>query len=92
MELNAFAIGDAVAFVTAPDELFDTNIVELEEKSPFAMNFAMTLTNGHMGYLPSAIAWEYTCYETDVTTYVPGTGEQVRDTFLTMLESIAEKK
>ena len=91
LELNAVAIGNAVAFVTAPDELFDTNIVELEAQSPFAMNFALTLTNGHMGYLPSLIAWEYTCYETDVTTYVPGTAEQVRDAFLSMLDQMAGK-
>ena len=35
LELNAITIGDALAFVTAPNELFDTNSVYTEEHSPY---------------------------------------------------------
>ena len=88
LELNAVAIGDAFAFVTAPDELFDTNSVWLEENSPYAMTFTLELTNGHQGYIPSAEGFAYTCYESDTTKVVAGTGEKVQETFLGMLQAM----
>lgn len=89
LELNAVAIGDAFAFVTAPNELFDSNSAWLETVSPYAMTFTLELTNGNNGYVPSAEAYEYTCYESDCSKVVPGTGEAIQQTFLSMLNDMA---
>ena len=43
---------------------------------------------GHVGYLPAAIAFEYTSYETDITRFVQGTGEMVRDEYIRMLNEL----
>ena len=91
LELNAVAIGNTFAFVTAPDELFDTNSAWLETQSPYDMTFTLELTNGHMGYIPSAEGFAYSCYESDTTKVVPGTGEKVQEEFLKMLNDMAGK-
>lgn len=88
--MNAVSIGDSFAFVTFPGELFDTISVGVEEGSPFASTMLIGYSNGHIGYLPSAYAFEYTSYETDITRFVAGTGEIVRDQYISMLESLKE--
>ena len=87
-ELNAFAIGDQVCFVTAPHELFDTNSVWLEGQSPFDVTLTFGYTNAMNGYVPSAEAFEYGCYEANCTNLMPGGGEQIQEEFLVMLEDM----
>lgn len=88
-ELNAIAIGDCIGFVTAPNELFDTLSVMTEEGSPYPMTMTLGYSNGYTGYIPSARGWEYTSYESDVSWYAPGTGEEFVECFLDMLGDMA---
>lgn len=85
LELYAVAVGEHLAFVTAPNELFDTNSVYTEEHSPFDMTFTCGYANGHWFYIPSRYGYEYKCYEANVSRFLAGTGEQVSETFLQML-------
>lgn len=87
-ELNAIMLGKDVSLVTAPNELFDTNAVWLEEKSPTKYTLTLGYTNGHYGYVPSALAWEYTCYESDISHLVQGTAEKYQECFLDMLNAM----
>lgn len=89
-ELNVILLGDSVSLVTAPNELFDTNSQWLEENSPTEFTLTLGYTNGHYGYIPSALAWEYTSYETDITYFVPGTGEKYQECFLSMLNELTD--
>ena len=91
LELNAISIGNSIALVTAPNELFDTNSAWLETQSPYEMTLTLGYANGHGGYIPSAYGYEYTCYESDVSKFVAGTGERVQETFLAMLNTLAGK-
>jgi hypothetical protein len=84
-ELTCIAIGDSIAFATAPNELFDTNGQYVEDTSPFEKTIVLGYTNGQRGYVPSALACEYTCYESDSTRFAPGTGELIADTLLDLL-------
>ena len=88
--MNAVSIGDDFAFVTFPGELFDAISVGVEEGSPFATTMLIGYSNGHIGYLPSAYAFEYTSYETDITRFAAGTGEIVRDQYIAMLNAFKE--
>ena len=88
LELNAITIGDEIAFVTAPNELFDTNSVYTEEHSPFAMTMTCGYANGHWFYIPSQYGYDYSCYESHVSRFAPGTGEEVSQQFLAMLEEL----
>ena len=81
------AIGD-VAFVGAPEEMFDTNGMQIKEGSPYAMTFILTYCNGSNGYIPSALAWEHGGYEVYKTKYARGTAELIVDQFLEMLNDM----
>lgn len=87
-ELNAFSIGDDIAVVTAPHELFDSNSRYVEENSPFAFTMTYGYTNGANSYVPSAFAWEHGCYECDASYTAIGSGEIIQDQFLKMLTSL----
>lgn len=88
IELNAVTIGDKVCFVTAPCEMFDTNTMWLEENSPFELTLAFGYTNNQIGYVPSALCWEYGSYEVDTTNTVPGAAELIQEVFLKMLNEM----
>lgn len=90
-EVNAIAIGEDIAIFTAPHELFDTNSKYVEDNSPFAFTMNYCYTNGANGYIPSALAWEYGCYETDTCYVVQGTGELYQELFLDMLGQLNEE-
>lgn len=87
MEINAIAIGPDVAIVTGT-EMFDTVSTATEADSPFAMTLTMGYCNAYRGYLPSLYGFEYTCYESDVAWFAPGTAELVVKTYLQMLKEL----
>lgn len=90
-ELSAVTIGN-LAFVAAPNELFDTLSVYVEEHAPFDKVLTLGYANGHFGYIPSKLGYEYTCYESDTTRYAPGAGEKLAQMLCTMLESLKEQQ
>lgn len=87
-ELDAFAIGDHVAIVSAPNELFDQLGEQTEAGSSYPMTVTLGYTNGYTGYIPTMYGFEHTSYETDVCWYKPGIGETMVDTFLSMLDEM----
>ena len=88
VEVNAIAIGDSFAMTTAPNELFDSLITELEEVSPYKNLMYMGYANGNQGYIPSNYGWEYSCYESDCSYFYPGSGEEITATMLKLLNNI----
>ena len=88
MELSAVSIGGQFAIVTAPVELFDGISSQTEEQTAFQTLFTLGYTNGYYGYIPTAAAFEYTCYESDVCWFKPGIGEQIQDNFVDMLQQL----
>ncbi len=84
IEVFAWSVGD-IGFASTRYETFDTNGRFVRENSPFAATFVMGYTDGEIGYLPSAYAWDYGCYEADTTFYERGTAEKVASQQLQML-------
>lgn len=87
LELNAFSIGSC-SFIFAPFEMFASTGRELKENTPFDQTFICTCSINSLGYMPSAEAYDYGCYESHTSRYAQGTAETVRDTFLDMLKSL----
>ena len=81
------AIGD-VAFVGAPEEMFDTNGKQIKEGSPYKMTFILTYCNGSNGYIPSELAWEHGGYEVYKTKFARGAAELIVAQFLEMLNDM----
>jgi len=92
LELNAISIGESVAFVTAPNELFYQTTEYAEENSPYPMTFGMGYTNGSNGYVPTAKTYDfgdYTWYEVGATYYEAGTAEKIQEIFVDLLKELS---
>ena len=89
MPVIAISFGD-VAICGGQYEMFDTNGMEIKAGSPFAMTFTAHMANGTQGYVPSAMSYKNGCYSADITRYAPGSGEELRDTFLHMLRDLRD--
>ena len=50
LPLNTFALGNSLAFFTAPGELWDTVSMELEETSPFDMTLCLGYSQDYYNY------------------------------------------
>ena len=50
LPLNTFALGNSLAFFTAPGELWDTVSMEMEEASPFDMTLCIGYSQDHFNY------------------------------------------
>ena len=90
-EVWAYSFGD-VGFIAAPYEMFDNNGQYIKENSPFDMTIIATLCNRARGYFPSEDIYEYGSYEVDVTKYVKGTGEELAELFVSMLNDLYASK
>ena len=75
VNFSAIGFGD-ISFAAFPYEMFDTNGKEVRDGSPYKMTFICSLTNGSMGYMPSALAFTNGSYEVLSCPYVPGCGEE----------------
>ena len=87
IELNTVTLGE-LAFVTAPNELFDTNSAYVEENAPYAKVLTFGYCNNMLGYIPSQLAFDLGCYEADCCYFHPGIGEVIQDSFLQMLREL----
>lgn len=89
--LDVVALGD-LAFVMAPYEMFDTNGMEIKAASPFEMTIVATCANDTLSYIPSAIGFEHGGYSVDRCQFVPGTGEQMVEEYVAMLNELHNAK
>ena len=86
----ATRIGD-FAFTNVPLECFDTNGNYVRENSPTKYTFFIGYSNQHNGYLPSQYGYDYGCYESDIGTFQPGTGELLASKLVDMLNELFQK-
>ena len=87
--IHALKVGD-VGIAVAPYEMFDTNGKQIKDGSPFAMTVVATCANSGQGYVPSALGWEHGGYSCDTTRFCPGSGEQLAQEYIGLLEAIHE--
>ena len=88
MIFNAVQLGKELAFTTFPGELFDAIGQRIESDSPYKNTMLFGYSHHHVGYLPTMEAYKYSCYETDITRFEPGTGEKVAAFHVDMLSKL----
>lgn len=88
MLISAISIGDTIGFVTFPGEAYDTIAEYVEENSPYDFNIFLGYAVQHLGYLPNEAAWEYGCYEVDITRWAQGFDRILQDQYITMLDEL----
>ena len=75
----------------APFETFDTNGDYVRENSPSKYTMVMGYSNEGRGYLPSAQAYDFGCYESDTAWLARGTGEDLAARFVAILNELYKK-
>lgn len=86
MELDVLTIGDSMAFVTAPGELWDSVSKVMEERSPFPMSMTLGYANGDKKYFPHGVGYTYRSYETDYAQLEMGTSDKIIDLWIETLK------
>ena len=88
LPLYAFSIGDW-ACVTAPFEIFDTNVMAVRDASKFKMTFYASCANESYGYLPTPPSYSYdVTYEAEITKFPKGTAELLQEQLIQQLDTI----
>ncbi len=85
--VQALRVGD-LAIATAPGELLVELGLEIKRRSPFGQTMVLELANDSIGYLPGRRAFEEGGYEPQACLFEPGTGEQLVEAAVGLLERL----
>ena len=86
--ITGFALNNDLAIIGACHEMFDATGQYVEDHAPFKHTVSLGYTNGQIGYMPTAYAWLYTCYESDTTRFAPGVAEDIAYQQLQLLKRL----
>lgn len=78
-EVQVFSIGNDLAFVAFPGEIFTELGLAVKNASPFPFTVVAELANGSPGYIPDLKAHAQGAYEAISARCAPGSGEMLVD-------------
>lgn len=84
-EVQGIALGDDLALVALPGEIFVELGLDIKKRSPFAHTIVVELANGSVGYVPTKRAFTEGNYEPISARCAPGSGEQLADVAVRLL-------
>jgi hypothetical protein len=90
-EVQVIALGDQVAFVSFPGEMFTEFGLTLKRDSPFPVTVAVELANGGIGYIPNRQAYPQGGYEVISSRVLPGSGEMLMNSGLEQLDELFQR-
>ncbi|NSW92875.1 MAG: neutral/alkaline non-lysosomal ceramidase N-terminal domain-containing protein [Firmicutes bacterium] len=95
LDIHALKLGDNIAIVTNPGEMFTELGIKIKHNSPFKYTMVSELTNGYAGYIPTSQAFKEGGYE---VRKLPGNsyldeaaGEKIVETSLQVLNLLKNK-
>lgn len=88
-EIQAFRLGDEVAIVTLPHEIFVELGMEIKSRSPFDQTVVITMANDMDFYIPTGRAFAEGSYEIETSPLRPGAGERLVDATVELLNEMA---
>jgi len=88
VEVQVIALGDQVAFVSLPGEVFVELGLAIKAASPFAHTFIIELANGSIGYIPNRSAYAEGNYEVISARCAEGSGERIVEAAVRMLKEL----
>jgi hypothetical protein len=88
VEVQVIALGDQVAWVSLPGEIFVELGLAIKQDSPFPHTIIAELANGSIGYIPSRRAYAQGNYEVVSARCAEGSGEMLVDSAVKMLREL----
>jgi hypothetical protein len=93
VEVQVIALGDELAWVALPGEIFVELGLAIKQDSPFRRTIIAELADGAIGYIPSRRAYAQGNYEVISARCAEGSGERLVDAAVRLLKEIhAETK
>ena len=92
VDVQVIALGDDVAWVGLPGEIFVELGLAIKEASPFRCTIIAELANGAIGYIPTKKAFEQGNYEPVSARCAPGSGELLAETAIKLLNDLKAQK
>ncbi len=77
VEVQVITLGDQVAWVSLPGEIFVELGLAIKQDSPYPVTAVAELANGAIGYIPSQRAYAQGNYEVISARCAPGSGERL---------------
>jgi hypothetical protein len=87
-EIQVVALGDDIAWVSLPGEIFVELGLAIKKASPFRLTLIDELANGSIGYVPDRKAFTEGNYEPESARCTPGSGERLVETATRLLAEI----
>jgi neutral ceramidase len=88
VDVQVIALGDDVAWVGLPGEIFVELGLAIKEASPFRYTIIAELANGAIGYIPTKKAFEQGNYEPVSARCAAGSGEVLAETAIRLLNEL----
>jgi neutral ceramidase len=85
---EGIALGNEVAWVSLPGEIFTELGLAIKQDSPFPHAIIAELANGSIGYIPTRRAYEQGNYEVVSARCGQGSGERLVDAAVKMLKGL----
>ena len=86
VEVQVITLGDEVAWVSLPGEIFVELGLDIKRDSPFGWTAIAELANGSIGYIPSRRSFTQGNYEVVSARCASGSGERLVDAAVTLLK------
>jgi hypothetical protein len=87
VEVQVISLGDDLAWVSLPGEVFVELGLSIKAGSPFRTTILAELANGSVGYIPSRVAYAQGNYEVVSARCAEGSGERLVDAALKQLRA-----
>jgi neutral ceramidase len=96
LDICGISLGNQIALVTNPNELFVEYGLEIKEKSPYKYTLVAELTNGCEGYAPTLKAFEEGGYEVrkfkSYSKLEKDAGEKIKETSSDLLNELKQQE
>src|SRR6201999_4465285 len=79
VEVQVISLGDDLAWVSLPGEIFVELGLTIKQGSPFKQTMIAELANGSIGYIPNRVAYPQGNYEVVSARCAEGSGEKLVD-------------
>jgi hypothetical protein len=89
VEVQVIALGDDLAWVSLPGEIFVDLGLAIKQDSPFRHTIIAELANGSIGYVPSRRAYGQGNYEVVSARCAEGSGELLVDAAIALLKELS---
>jgi hypothetical protein len=88
VEVQAIALGNELAWVSLPGEIFTELGLAIKQDSPFPQTIVAELANGAIGYIPARRAYAQGNYEVISARCAEGSGERLVDAAVRLLKDL----